>query len=195
MLFSNAALTKLWIACVDRVLLVRERAPTPAPRRPWQMRWKRRGAARREREVGCLGGAPPQGLAGRGPRLAPIALGGIAGGEQEQDFGLQRVGVLELVDEDALVDALQVGARGIVAQMVAGAEQEIQKIELPGAAFFLLIEAHTSQSSSRKWAARSASAGLRKASMATFNSSQAAERASRPLTQRISPGRRSNSLL
>src|ERR1035441_633211 len=30
--------------------------------------------------------------------------------------------------------------------------------------------------------------------MATFNSSQAAERASRPLTQRISTGRRSNSL-
>ncbi len=75
-------------------------------------------------------------LAGRRLHLAPVALRGIGGGEQEQDFGLQRVGVLKLVDEDALIDTLQICARAIVAQQVAGAEQKVHEIELSGAPLF-----------------------------------------------------------
>ena len=61
-------------------------------------------------------------LARRGLHLAPVALGGVGCSEQKQDFGLERVGVLEFVDEDALIDALEICARTIVAEQVAGAE-------------------------------------------------------------------------
>src|ERR1035437_10110543 len=90
MLFSNAALTKLWIACVDRVLLVRERAPTPAPRRPWQMRWNRRGPGRGEREMGCLGGPTTAELPGGGRPPHRRPLGGR--GRREGPGGRRRGG-------------------------------------------------------------------------------------------------------
>ena len=50
-----------------------------------------------------------RGRAGRadGARLAPVGLAGIVGSEQQEDLGLQRIGVLELVDEDAREAALK----------------------------------------------------------------------------------------
>ena len=134
-------------------------------------------------------------LAGRGLRLAPVALGGVGGGEQEQDLGLQRIGVLELVDEDALVDALQIGARAVVAQQVAGAEQKVHEIELAGAAFFLLIEAHHLPEFVAQAGGEIGIGGLAEGfdrELQLFPARR--QRASRPLTQRISVGRRSSSL-
>ena len=40
--------------------------------------------------------------AGQRPRLAPVGLARIVGGEEQEDLRLQRIGVLELVDEDPL---------------------------------------------------------------------------------------------
>ena len=142
MLFSNAALTKLWMARVERVLLVSVARAHAVAAQALADAVEEAGVGAAEAVDGLLGVAHHVELAGRGLRLAPVALGGIGGGEQEQNLGLQRVGVLELVDEDALVDALQIGARAIVAQQVAGAEQQVHEIELAGAALFLLIEAH-----------------------------------------------------
>ena len=54
----------------------------------------------------------------------------IVGREQQQDLGLERIGVLELVDEDPLELALQVPAdRGVVANQIARARQQIAEIE------------------------------------------------------------------
>ena len=60
-----------------------------------------------ERDVGAaeavdrlLRIADQEELAGRRPHAPPVALGGIVGGEEEQQLGLQRIGVLELVDEE-----------------------------------------------------------------------------------------------
>ena len=72
-------------------------------------------------------------LAGRGRRLAPVALGGVGRGEQQEDLGLQRVGVLELVDEDALVEPLQIGARARRGAAGRARQQQVHEVELPGA--------------------------------------------------------------
>ena len=45
------------------------------------------------------------------PDPAPVGLVGVVGREQQQDLRLQRIGVLELVDEDALEARLE-AARG-----------------------------------------------------------------------------------
>ena len=42
--------------------------------------------------------------------LQPVVFGGIVGGKQDQDFGLQRIGVLKFVHEDAGEALLQVTA-------------------------------------------------------------------------------------
>src|SRR6478672_6590849 len=62
--------------------------------------------------------------AGLRPRAAPVGFGGIIGGQQEQDFCLQRVGVLELVDEDALAALLKtLSDARVVANEVARDEE------------------------------------------------------------------------
>ena len=73
-------------------------------------------------------------LPGTRARSEPVGLGGIVGCEQQQDFGLQRVGVLEFVDEDMGEALLQLGAHGgVVAHEVARGQQQIEKIEAAGA--------------------------------------------------------------
>src|ERR1700722_2559798 len=47
-------------------------------------------------------------LSWRGRHVQPIRFGWIVGGEQQQDFSLQGVGVLKLVDEDVGEAVLQV---------------------------------------------------------------------------------------
>src|SRR4029077_20918728 len=49
-------------------------------------------------------------LAGYGSDAAPVPLGRIVCGEQEQQLGLERIGVLELVDEEMAPAHLQAPA-------------------------------------------------------------------------------------
>src|SRR6185437_13606048 len=78
-------------------------------------------------------------LARRGSRLLPVALRGILRGQKQQYFGLQRIGILKLVDKDAVIAPLQIAPRRIVAQQVASVEQQVHKIELAGRALLGLV--------------------------------------------------------
>jgi hypothetical protein len=79
-------------------------------------------------------------LPGDGPHPPPVGLARVVGGEQQQDLRLERVRVLELVDEDVRVAPLQVLAhRRVVAHQVAGAEQQIEEVEAAGAALQRLV--------------------------------------------------------
>ncbi len=90
-----------------------------------------------ERNVGAaksvnrlLGIADDEQLARPGLNLHPVRLGGIRGREQEQNFGLQRIGVLELIDENVRESILQFRAyRRIVANQVARDQQQIEEVE------------------------------------------------------------------
>ena len=81
-------------------------------------------------------------LAGRRDGFPPIAFRGVGGGEEKQNFGLERIGILKLVDENALIILLQLGACTVVLKQVAGVEKQIQEIELARAPFALLIDAN-----------------------------------------------------
>ncbi len=92
---------------------------------------------------GLLGVADQEELAGHGGCPRPCVLRGILGREQEEDLGLERVGVLELVDEDALEAALEVLPRAAVGlDEIAGAEEQVEEIELAGARLPLLVRGH-----------------------------------------------------
>ena len=74
------------------------------------------------------------------PDLPPVGLVGIVGGEQQQDLGLQRIGVLELVDEDAREARLEAAPHaGVVAHQIARAEQQIEEVERAGARLELVV--------------------------------------------------------
>src|SRR5439155_9932688 len=65
---------------------------------------------------------------------APVALGRIVGREQEQDLRLQRIRVLELVDQEMGEPPLQVAADGgVAADEITGAQQEVEEVEAAGA--------------------------------------------------------------
>ena len=71
-------------------------------------------------------------LAGGGNHPAPVALGRVPSRQQQQDLGLERIGVLELVDEDARVALLRGGAHCIVAaDQVSRPEQEVDEVKAP----------------------------------------------------------------
>ena len=75
-------------------------------------------------------------LPGDGRDLAPVALGRIVGGEQQQDLGLQRIGVLELVDEQMREPRLKRSRTArVLAEQIARAQQQIDEIERAGGAF------------------------------------------------------------
>ena len=68
-----------------------------------------------------------------GTDIAPIGLARIVGGEQQKDLGLERVGILELVDEEVGKALLQLGANAaVVSNEVARLDQEIEEIEATG---------------------------------------------------------------
>ena len=72
-------------------------------------------------------------LPGHGTHAPPVALGGIGGGEQQQQLRLQGIGVLELVDEDVRPARLQAAAHvRVVAHQVARAQQQIDEVEAAG---------------------------------------------------------------
>ncbi len=72
-------------------------------------------------------------LAGNGADSPPVCAAGIVGGKQKQDLGLEGIGVLKLVDEKVGEALLQVTTHaGVIANEVAGLDEEVQKIEPPG---------------------------------------------------------------
>ena len=55
-------------------------------------------------------------LPGSGRASMPVGFGGIVGREQQQDLRLQRIGVLEFVDEDVREAMLQFGAHAALSR-------------------------------------------------------------------------------
>jgi hypothetical protein len=65
-------------------------------------------------------------------RIPPVGDGRIIRAEQQQDLDLQRVGILELVNEKMRVAPLQlVPDRGVIADEIASLDQKIEEIEPP----------------------------------------------------------------
>ncbi len=78
-----------------------------------------------------------------GRDLQPVRFAGIVRGEQQQDLGLQRIGILKLVDENVSEAVLQIAADiRLVAHQVARQEQQVHKVELAGAPLQLIVMDH-----------------------------------------------------
>ena len=83
---------------------------------------------------GLFGVADDEEFAGGGACGAPV-VGIFGGGEQQDEFGLERVGVLEFVDQQGFEAPAEVLAgAGMVANQVAGVEQEVVEGEFAGGA-------------------------------------------------------------
>ena len=83
---------------------------------------------------GLFGVADDEQFAGRGLCCTPV-VGVFDGGEQQDEFGLERVGVLEFVDQQCFEAPAEVLAgAGAVADQVAGVEQEVVEREFAGGA-------------------------------------------------------------
>jgi hypothetical protein len=64
---------------------------------------------------------------------APVCLSRIVGGEQEEDLGLKRIGVLKLVDKKMREAVLQLRSHAsIIANKVACFDKQIEKIQTAG---------------------------------------------------------------
>ena len=64
---------------------------------------------------------------------APIGFGGIVGRQQHQDLGLQRIAVLELVDEDPREAGLKRAADlGVAGKQIAAAQEQVDEVERAG---------------------------------------------------------------
>ena len=79
-------------------------------------------------------------LARHGVDVLPARLAGILRRQEQEDLRLQRIGVLELVHEEAAEAGLKVIADGrVVANQVARVQQQIEKVERPFAGLEMLI--------------------------------------------------------
>ena len=79
-------------------------------------------------------------LARFGAGVEPVLDAIVSGGEQQQDFRLHRIGILELVHEDAGEPTLQVAADLVIGpQQIARAGQQIGEVERPFPALECLI--------------------------------------------------------
>ena len=68
----------------------------------------------------------------------------VVAGEAEQQLGLQRIGVLELVDEDDAEALAELAAHiGVVADQIARLDQQIEEVERAGflLALFVALQA------------------------------------------------------
>ena len=89
---------------------------------------------------GLFGIAHDEQLARLGRNLQPIRFVGIVGGKQQQDFSLQRIGVLKFIDEDVRETILQIAADiGFVTHQIAREQEQIYKIQFAGAAFQSIV--------------------------------------------------------
>jgi hypothetical protein len=92
---------------------------------------------------GLLGIAHDEELARRGHDVLPAADRRVRRRQQEHDLRLQRVGVLELVDEDVREAALEIGAHlATVAHEIARSQQEVDEVERGGARLELFVAVH-----------------------------------------------------
>src|ERR1700730_4320629 len=65
--------------------------------------------------------------------VPPVRGGRVIRREQQQDLHLERVGILELVDEKMRIALLQlVPDRGVIADEIASLDEKIEKIAPPG---------------------------------------------------------------
>jgi hypothetical protein len=79
---------------------------------------------------GLLGIAHQGEAAGAERHLVPAPGAGLGLAQEQDDLGLERIRVLELVDEDVIEEALEVGAhRPVVPQEVAELHQEVELVE------------------------------------------------------------------
>ena len=71
-------------------------------------------------------------FAGNRAGSLPVRLVGVVGGEQEENLGLERIGVLELVDEKVSEALLQlVTDSDIIANEITCLDEEVEEIEAP----------------------------------------------------------------
>ena len=78
--------------------------------------------------------------AGPWTRAPPVGLAVVVGREQQEDLRLERIGVLELVDEDPLEARLESAPHlRVVAHEVARAEQQIEEVERPASRLQLVV--------------------------------------------------------
>ena len=100
--------------------------------------------------------------AGPRARAPPVGLAVVVGREQQQDLRLQRIGVLELVDEDLLEARLEAAPDlRVVAHEVARAEQQIEEVERAAPGLQLVVAIDGAAQVRCSSAARSASASIR----------------------------------
>ena len=79
-------------------------------------------------------------LPGIGPDLPPIRGSRIVGGQQQQDFGLQRIGILKLINKQALEPLLKAPSHlRVVSNQIASLEKQVKKVERAGLGLCLLI--------------------------------------------------------
>ena len=110
-------------------------------------------------------------LPGTGRTARPVPLARVVRRQQQQQLGLQRIGVLELVHEDARAPRLQRRAHAVVvAHQIARAVQQVEEVELAAPRLQLLVAVEAARSSSRSSAARSASASRLKMSSCSTSS-------------------------
>ena len=71
---------------------------------------------------------------------APVGVGGIGGGKQQQNLGLERIRVLEFVDEQMRETRLEPSPYRLVAfDQSAGLEQQVEEVERAGAGFQVFV--------------------------------------------------------
>ena len=88
-----------------------------------------------------LGVSHQKELSGNGPDPAPVRLLGVVRRQQQQDLRLQRVRVLELVDEDVAEVFLEIPPDGrSVPDQVASLDQQVHEVESAQLFLELLIE-------------------------------------------------------
>ena len=127
---ANAAFTNDWISGTLRKLVVKCTSGRPSPGRAGRPRDRsrhRRGGSGRstawDRRPGRAGPATVVPCASR-------SRSGSSAAEEQEDLRLQRVGILELVDEDPLEAILKALAdAAVVAHQVARDEQQVEKVE------------------------------------------------------------------
>ena len=137
---ANAVFTHAWISGTLRKLVVRCSEPRAQRCEPIADLAIDADVGAAEAVDRLLRIADDEQLARPRPGASPVRLGVVVGGEQQQDLGLQRIGVLELVDEDVLEARLEAPAdAGVVAHEIARAEQQIEEVERAGARLQLVV--------------------------------------------------------
>ena len=91
----------------------------------------------------CFGIAHDEQLAGDGTDLQPVRFGGVVGGQQQQDFGLERVGILEFVDEKVAEALLEVFPyRLLILNQISRANQQVHEVQLALPPLALVVLVH-----------------------------------------------------